>query len=71
MLTTPGGEEIEMKCFIWAVWRRCRLVGYVNAYSEWEAQRKAQNQFGSEIFIVRHGTLEKCDLAAATENKCP
>ena len=58
-----------MKCFIWAVWRRCRLVGYVNAYSEWEAQSKAQNQFGSEIFLIRHGIIEKnhSDFAVSLE----
>ena len=52
-----------MKCFAWAVWKRCRLVGYVKAYSEWEAQRKAEDQFGKEIFIVRHASLEEKDVS--------
>lgn len=48
-----------MKCFVWAVWRRCRFVGYVKAYSEWDAQKKAEDEFGREIFIVRFCSMEQ------------
>jgi hypothetical protein len=37
----------------WAVWQNCRLVGYVVAYSETEATRKAQSQFGGNFFLER------------------
>jgi hypothetical protein len=47
-----------MKFFVWAVWRRCRLVGYIKAYSEWEAQSKSESQFGKEIFIIRHSATD-------------
>jgi hypothetical protein len=38
---------------LWAIWKRCRLAGYVNAYSEWEALKKAEEKFGKEIFVIR------------------
>jgi hypothetical protein len=37
----------------WAVWKNCRLVGYVVAYSEMEAIRKAESQFGKSFFLER------------------
>lgn len=42
-----------MKNHIWAVWKRCRLAGYVEAYGQWEALKKAEDKFGKEIFLVR------------------
>lgn len=37
----------------WAVWKNCRLAGYVRAYSEIEALRKAKEKFGDNLFIER------------------
>lgn len=42
-----------MILYNWAVWKNCRLVGYVVAYSEMEATQKAQAKFGSHFFLER------------------
>lgn len=42
-----------MKEYTWMVWQYNRLVGYVTAYSEWEAYTKAANSFGSNFYIER------------------
>ena len=42
-----------MKNHIWAVWKRCRLQGYVEAYGQWDALKKAEEKFGKDIFLVR------------------
>lgn len=39
--------------YTWAVWKNCRLAGYVRSYSETEALRKAKEQFGDNLFIER------------------
>ena len=48
-----------MNEYIWSVWKRCRLVGYVVAHSQWEATKSAEERFGKEIFIVRQPSNEK------------
>lgn len=48
-----------MKMYVWSVWKRCRMVGYINAYSEWDALRKAEDRFGRDLFIVRAGTISE------------
>jgi hypothetical protein len=35
------------------VWKRCRLAGYIEAYSDTEALRKARARFGEELFVER------------------
>ena len=42
-----------MKPFTWAVVQDCRLVGYVRAYSEWDAMRMAEKKYGSRLFVER------------------
>lgn len=37
----------------WMVWKKNRLVGYVVAYSEWEAYAKAAKEYGSEFYVER------------------
>lgn len=39
--------------YMWAVWKECRLVGYVRAYSEYSAMEKAQKEYGNRIFLER------------------
>ena len=42
-----------MKMYSWAVWKNCRIVGYVEAYSEYDANIKAVNKYGRDIFLER------------------
>lgn len=42
-----------MKPYTWMVWKRNRLVGYVVAYSEWEAYKVAAKEYGSEFYVER------------------
>jgi len=39
--------------YLWAVWKECRLVGYVRAYSEYSALQKAEKEYGKRIFLER------------------
>ena len=32
----------ELSRYEWAVWKNCRLAGYVSAHGEWDALRKAK-----------------------------
>ena len=43
-----------MKEYTWMVWQNNRLIGYVVAYSEWEAYAKASQKYGSHFYIERH-----------------
>jgi len=45
--------EHRMIEYTWMVWQNNRLVGYVVAYSEWEAYAKASKKFGSNFYIER------------------
>lgn len=42
-----------MKPYTWMVWKRNRLVGYVIAYSEWDAYKFAAKEYGSEFYLER------------------
>jgi hypothetical protein len=42
-----------MREYTWMVWQHNRLVGYVVAYSEWEAYARAAKQYGSHFYIER------------------
>ncbi len=42
-----------MQMYSWAVWKNCRMVGYVEAYSEYDANLKATRQYGRDIFLER------------------
>lgn len=42
-----------MTLYTWAVIQDCRLVGYVRAYSEWDAVRMAEKKYGSRFFVER------------------
>jgi hypothetical protein len=42
-----------MNEYLWAVWKDCRLVGYVKAYSEYSATQKAEKEYGSRFFLER------------------
>ena len=37
----------------WAVWKDCRLTGYIKAYSENDALKRAKEKFGENLFIER------------------
>jgi hypothetical protein len=39
--------------YTWAVVQDCRLVGYVRAYSEWDAMKMAEMKYGSRLFVER------------------
>lgn len=43
----------ELSRYEWAVWKNCRLAGYVSAYGEWDALRKAKERFGEGLFVER------------------
>jgi hypothetical protein len=42
-----------MILYNWEVYKQCRLVGYVSAYSEHEATIKANAKYGRDIFLQR------------------
>jgi hypothetical protein len=42
-----------MILYNWAVYKSCRIVGYITAYSEWEATAKAKAKYGKDIFLQR------------------
>ena len=42
-----------MILYNWAVYKQCRIVGYVAAYSEYEATLKATTKYGRDIFLQR------------------
>ena len=42
-----------MILYNWAVYKQCRIVGYVAAYSEYEATLKANAKYGRDIFLQR------------------
>ena len=42
-----------MKLYTWAVVKECRIVGYVKAYSEWDAIKMAEKKYGSRLFVER------------------
>ena len=42
-----------MNLYTWAVVQDCRIVGYVRAYSEWDAVRMAENKYGSRLSVER------------------
>ena len=42
-----------MQMYSLAVWKNCRMVGYVEAYSEYDANLKATRQYGRDIFLER------------------
>lgn len=39
--------------YTWAVWRDCRLVAYIKAFSETDALRKATEVYGPRVFVER------------------
>lgn len=42
-----------MKLYTWAVIKDCRIVGYVRAYSEWDAMSFANRSYGDRLFVER------------------
>jgi len=54
-----------MNPYTWMVWQRNRLVGYVEAFSEWEAYAKAAKQYGSEFYIERPYTAHNKNSVSA------
>lgn len=54
--------------YVWAVWKECRLVGYVKAYSEYSALQKAEKEYGKRIFLERTH-LGKVDIGCG-ESSC-
>ena len=42
-----------MQMYSWTVWKNCRIVGCVEAYSEYDANLKATTQYGRDIFLER------------------
>lgn len=47
-----------MKPYTWAVVKDCRRVGYVMAYSEYEAITKAKEKYGDRLFVERIQFIE-------------
>jgi hypothetical protein len=45
--------ENRMIEYTWMVWQNNRLVGYVTAFSEWEAYAIAAKMFGSNFYVER------------------
>lgn len=43
-----------MSPYTWMVWKDCRLVGYVTAYSERDAWIKAKDKYGDRLFVERY-----------------
>ena len=54
-----------MKAYTWMVWKRNRLVGYVVAYSEWEAYAKAAREYGSEFYLERPWSADQKNPVSA------
>lgn len=48
-----------MEKYLWMVWQNNRLVGYVNAYSAWEAYAKAAKEYGSNFYVERPFTTNQ------------
>lgn len=46
-------KEKIVKPYTWMVWKHNRLVGYVVAYSEWDAYKIASKEYCSEFYIER------------------
>lgn len=42
-----------MTLYTWAVVKECRIVGYVKAYSEWDALKMANTKYGQQLFVER------------------
>lgn len=42
-----------MEPYHWVVVKDCRRVGYVLAYSEYEAMIKAKDKYGDRLFVER------------------
>ena len=42
-----------MKLYTWAVMQDCRIVGYIRAYSEWDAIKMAEKKYGGRLFVER------------------
>ena len=42
-----------MTLYTWAVVQDCRIVGYVRAYSEWDAVKFAEMKYGNRLFVER------------------
>lgn len=60
-----------MNEYLWAVWKECRLVGYVKAYSEFSAWERAEKEYGKRIFLERTcvGQVEvNCSEAVVSPN---
>lgn len=57
-------KEKMMKPYTWMVWQKNRLVGYVIAYSEWEAYKIASRDYGSDFYVERpwHEAEKKLSL---------
>jgi len=43
----------KLNYYVWIVWNGRKLAGYINAYGEWEAMRKAKEKFGQTVFVER------------------
>lgn len=42
-----------MKPYTWMVVKECRIVGYIKAYSEWDALSAAKRKYGENLFVER------------------
>ena len=58
-------KEKMMKPFTWMVWKRNRLVGYVVAYSEWDAYKIAAKEYGSEFYLERPWVEQRKTVVSA------
>jgi hypothetical protein len=53
MIESSERGEKGMKLYTWAVVKDCRIVGYVRAYSEWDALSAAKRKYGEHLFVER------------------
>lgn len=44
---------MSLTLYTWAIWKNCRLVEYVKAYSEWDAIKIARLRHGDNTFVER------------------
>jgi len=44
---------MTLTLYTWAVVQDCRIVGYVRAYSEWDAIKAANTKYGERLFVER------------------
>lgn len=42
-----------MQLYSWVIWKNCRIVECIQAYSEWDAMKIAKIRYGDNVFVER------------------